>query len=51
MEAKKCNGLAASNNQPAETYTLSTNVIDYPIGRRLRKEEVARCCALGVRHE
>ena len=51
MQPTKCNGLAAANNQPAETYTLSTNDFDYLTGRRLRKEEAARCCALGVRHE
>ena len=33
------NGLAAANNQPAETYILSTNDLDYPTGKRQRKEE------------
>lgn len=42
MEAQKCNGLAAANNQPAETYTLSTT--DYPTGKRLREEEATQCC-------
>ena len=51
MDAQKSNGLTAGNSQPAETYTLSTNALDYPTGRRLREEEAARCCALGVRHE
>lgn len=51
MQSAKSNGLTADNSQPAETYTLSTNACDYPTGRRLRKEEAARCCALGVRHE
>ena len=32
-------GLAAANNQPAETYTLSINDLDYPTGKRQRKEE------------
>ena len=51
MEAQKCNGLTADNSQPAKTYTPRTNDRDYLISRRLRKEEAARCCALGVRHE
>ena len=33
------NGLAAANNQPAETFTLSLNDLDYPTGKRLRKAE------------
>ena len=45
MEAQKCNGLAAANNQPAENYTQSTNQLDYPMGKRLRKEKATRCCA------
>lgn len=51
MDGQKSNGLTDGNSQPAETYTLSTNDFDYLTGRRLRKEEAARCCALGVRHE
>lgn len=33
------NGVTATNSRPAETYTLSTNDLDYPTGRRQRKEE------------
>jgi len=47
MHPTKSNGLAAANNQPAETYTQSTKHTDYPTGKRLRKEEATRCCAPG----
>ena len=33
------NGLTTPHSQPAETYTLSTNDLDYPTGKRLRKAE------------
>ena len=33
------NGLAAANNQPAETYTLNNNALDYLTVKRQRKEE------------
>ena len=33
------NGLAAANNQPAETHTLNTNDLDCPASKRLRKAE------------
>lgn len=39
MHPTNSNGLAAANNQPAKTYTLSTNDLDFPTGQRLRKEE------------
>lgn len=51
MQPTKSNGLTTPHSQPAETYTLSSNALHYLTGRRLRKEEAARCCALGVRHE
>ena len=33
------NGLTTPHSQPAETYTLITNDLDYPTGKRLRKAE------------
>jgi len=37
MHPTMSNGLAAANNQPAETYTLSTNDLDYPQSERRSK--------------
>jgi hypothetical protein len=48
MYATNCNGLTAGNSQPAETYTLSTNDLDYPTGRRLRKEEATLLARLAL---
>lgn len=42
------NGLAAANNQPAETYKLSANDLDYPTGKRLRKEEATLLARLAL---
>lgn len=39
MHHTMSNGLAAANNQPAETYTLSTNDLDYPQSERHSKAE------------
>ena len=42
------NGLAAANNQPAETYTLSINDLDYPTGKRQRKGELVLVARLAL---
>ena len=39
MHPTMSNGLAAANNQPAETNTLNTNNLDFPTGQRQRKDE------------
>lgn len=39
MHPTMSNGLAAANNQPAETNTLSTNDLDYPQSDRRSKAE------------
>lgn len=39
MHPTMSNGLAAANNQPAKTYTLSTNDLDYPQSERQIKAE------------
>ena len=53
MEGRKVNsinsnGLAAANNQPAETNALSNNDLDYPTGSRLRKEEATLLACLAL---
>ena len=39
MHSTKSNGLAAANNQPAETYTPKATSPNYPTGGRLSKVE------------
>ena len=39
MTHTKCNGLAAANNQPAETHAPNTNDLDFATGTRHSKAE------------
>ena len=39
MHSTKSNGLAAANNQPAETYTPNATSPNYPTGGHLCKQE------------
>lgn len=48
MHPAMSNGLAAANNQPAETYTLSTNDLDYPQSERRSKAESNLCAVLAL---
>ena len=42
------NGLTTPHSQPAETYTLSINDLDYPTGKRQRKEEATLLARLAL---
>ena len=39
MHSTTSNGLAAANNQPAETHTTNADKVNYPTGSRLSKQE------------
>ena len=48
MHSTKSNGLAAANNQPAETYTPNANSANYPTGDRLCKQQTTLIALLVI---
>ena len=50
MHPTNSNGLTTPHSQPAETYKLNTNDLNYPTGKRQRKDEanlIARLALAG----
>jgi hypothetical protein len=48
MHLTMSNGLTTPHSQPAESYTLSTYPVNYPIGSPLRKEEATLAARLAL---